>query len=52
MEKSQQELKRTKLRKRRFKNLAEIAVVYHNISKSLLLHKKTVSGKKTKKSNM
>jgi len=49
MEKSQQELKRTKLRKRRFKSLAEIAVVYHDISKSLLLHKKTVSGKKQRK---
>jgi len=28
MEKSQQELKRTRLQNRRFKNLAEIAVVY------------------------
>jgi len=32
MEKSQQELKRTRLQNRRFKNLAEIAVVYDRIS--------------------
>jgi len=49
MEKSQQELKRTRLRNRRFKNLAEIAVVYHDISKSLLLEYEDGFRKKAKK---
>jgi len=35
MENSQQELKRTRLRNK-IKNLAEIAVVYHDISLSLI----------------
>jgi len=38
IEKSQQELKRTRLENRRYKNLAELAVVglYHKMSKSLV----------------
>jgi len=49
MKKSQQELKRKKLRNRRFQNLAEIAVVYHDISKSLLLEYEDGFRKKTTK---
>jgi len=52
MEKSQQELKRTRLRKRRFKNLAEIAVVYHDLSKSLLLESEDGFRKKQRKYNI
>jgi len=36
MEKSQHELKRTRLQSRRFKNLAEIAVVYHQSIRGLI----------------
>ena len=35
-EKSQQRLKRTRLENRRYKNLAELAVVYHKVSKTLV----------------
>jgi len=36
IEKSQQELKRKRLEDRRYKNLAELAVVYHKMRKSLV----------------
>jgi len=52
IEKSQQELKRTRLENRRYKNLAELAVVYHKISKSLTTEYEDGKRKKIKKKEM
>ena len=49
IEKSQQELKRTRFENRRYKNLAELAVVYHKMSKSLVTDMKMVNERKFKK---
>ena len=51
-EKSQQELKRTRLENRRYKNLAELAVVYHKMSKSLVTEYEDGKRKKIKKKEM
>jgi len=52
IEKSQQELKRTCLENRRYKNLAELAVVYHKMSKSLVIEYEDGKRKKIKKEEM
>jgi len=52
IEKSQQELKRTRLENRRYKNLAELAVVYHKMSKSLVIEYEDRKRKKIKKTEM
>jgi len=52
IEKSQQELKRTRLENRRCKNLAELAVVYHKMSKSLVTEYEDGKRKKIKKKEM
>ena len=51
IEKSQQELKKTRLENRRYKNLAELAVVYHKMSKSLATEHEDGKRKKIKKRN-
>jgi len=51
-EKSQQELKRTRLENIRYKNLAELAVVYHKMSKSLVTEYEDGKRKKIKKKEM
>jgi len=48
-EKSQQELKRTRLENRRYKNLAELAVVYHKMSKSLVTEYEDLNERKLKR---
>jgi len=52
IEKSQQELKRTRLENRRYQNLAELAVVYHKMSKSLVTEYEDGKRKKIKKKEM
>jgi len=52
IEKSQQELKRTRLENRRYKNLAELAVVYQKMSKSLVTEYENGKRKKIKKKEM
>ena len=49
IEKSQQELKRTRLENRRHKNLAELAVVYQKMSKSLVTEYEHVNERKLKR---
>jgi len=49
IEKPQQELKRTRLENRRYKNLAELAVVYHKMSKSRVTEYEDGERKKIKK---
>jgi len=52
IEKSQQELKRTCLENTRYKNLAELAVAYHKMSKSLVTEYADGKRKKIKKKEM
>jgi len=52
IEKSQLELKRTRLENRRYKNLAEQAVVYHKMSKSLVTEYEDGKRKKIKQKEM
>ena len=52
IEKSQKKLKRTCLENRRYKNLAELAVVYHKMSKSLVTEYEDGKRKKIKKKEM
>jgi len=52
IEKSQQELKITRLENRRYKNLAELVVVYHKISKSLVTEYEDGKRKKIQKKEM
>jgi len=52
IEKSLQELKRTRLENRRYKNLAELAVVYHKMSNSLVTEYEDGKRKKIKKKEM
>jgi len=49
IEKSQQELKGTRLENRRYKNLTKLAVVYHKMSKSLVTEYEDGKRKKIKK---
>jgi len=52
IEKSQQELKRTRLENRRYKILAELAVVCHKMSKSLVTEYEDSKRKKIIKKEM
>jgi len=52
IEKSQQELKRTHLENRRYKNLAELAAVYHKMCKSQVTEYEDGKRKKIKKKEM
>ena len=52
IEKSQQELKRMRLENRRCKNLAELAVVHHKMSKSLVTEYEDGKQKKIEKKEM
>jgi len=49
IEKSQQELKRTRFENWRYKNLTELAVVYHKMSKSLVTEYEMVNERKLKR---
>jgi len=51
IEKSHQELKRTRLRNRKYKNLAELAVVYHRTRDALVAEHEDGLRKKFAKKN-